>query len=73
MTVLGLDSEPHDVVTLHHRSLHTTFKGVRHKASTPDIEIQQYRGVKYANIPVRFRRSVILDEYPPVTDATRHG
>jgi carboxylesterase type B len=60
-------------VILHHSVLGTTFKGVDHPMSTPDVPIHQFRGIKYASIPARFRQSKLVTSYPSSVDATRHG
>lgn len=56
-----------------HPTLHTKFIGVEHPASAKGATVHQYRGIKYATVPKRFRRSVLLEKYPEVTLATRHG
>ncbi|GBE89117.1 carboxylesterase [Sparassis crispa] len=56
-----------------HEELQTTFSGVVHSISTPDAAVHQYRGIKYASIPARFRQSRLFTTYPPQTDATRFG
>ncbi|KAI0070994.1 carboxylesterase [Panus rudis PR-1116 ss-1] len=56
-----------------HESLHTTFTGVVHPLSTPDAQVHQYRGIKYASIPARFRQSKLCTSYPALTDASRFG
>ncbi|TBU29371.1 carboxylesterase [Dichomitus squalens] len=66
-----LDDVPEPVVL--HEDLKTTFTGVVHQVSTPDAPVHQYRGIKYATIPARFRQSNLLTRYPPVTDCSRHG
>ncbi|KAJ6572040.1 Alpha/Beta hydrolase protein [Mycena capillaripes] len=58
---------------LHHSGLGTTFHGVRHAASTPETPIHQYRGIKYASVPARFRQSLLSTTLPPITDASRYG
>ncbi|KAF8217765.1 Alpha/Beta hydrolase protein [Mycena galopus ATCC 62051] len=63
------DAQP----VLHHPGLKTTLCGVHHQASTPECPIHQYRGIKYASIPARFRQSVLLTTLAPKTDASRHG
>jgi carboxylesterase type B len=60
-------------VILHHSVLGTTFKGIDHPISTPDVPIHQFRGIKYASIPARFRQSKLVTSYPSSVDATRHG
>lgn len=56
-----------------HDELNIKFTGVRHRVSTPDAEVHQFRGIKYATIPMRFRRSVLFDAYSPSVDATKFG
>ncbi|KAJ7512511.1 Alpha/Beta hydrolase protein [Mycena galericulata] len=58
---------------LHHSGLATTFYGVQHSASTPETPIHQYRGIKYASVPARFRQSHLLTTLPQKTDASRYG
>ncbi|KAJ7154740.1 Alpha/Beta hydrolase protein [Mycena filopes] len=58
---------------VHHSALGTTFCGIRHAASTPETPIHQYRGIKYASVPARFRQSRLLTTLPPTTDASRYG
>lgn len=58
---------------LHHLVLETTFCGINHPAATPDAQIHQYLGIKYASIPARFRQSKLHHTYPTITDASAHG
>lgn len=58
---------------IHHAALKTTFIGIPHAVSTPEVSVHQYRGIKYASIPGRFRQSKLFSAYPPRTDATRFG
>lgn len=67
--ILGDVQEP---VVLH-EALETTFVGVVHSVSTPDAPVHQYLGIKYADIPARFRQPKLCTYYPPQTDCTRHG
>lgn len=67
--LLQTDEEP---VVLH-ETLKTTFTGIVHPLSTLDALVHQYRGIKYASVPARFRQSKLCTSYPPQTDATRHG
>lgn len=60
-------------VLLHHSSLNTVFYGVEHAVSSPDIPIHQFRGIRYAVVPARFRQSILCSSYPPVVDATKYG
>lgn len=57
----------------YHPALHTTFKGLAHNLSTPDYPIAQFLGIKYAEVPARFRQSRLFATYPSSVDATRHG
>ncbi|KAJ7698649.1 carboxylesterase [Mycena rosella] len=63
------DTQP----ALLHRGLGTTFYGIQHAASTPETPIHQYRGIKYASIPARFRQSHLLTTLPPKTEASHYG
>ncbi|PPQ74840.1 hypothetical protein CVT26_005220 [Gymnopilus dilepis] len=67
------DSSTESFTKLHHLGLETTFRGVEHPLSTPDAPIHQYRGIKYASIPARFRQSKLCTTYPPITDASKYG
>lgn len=60
-------------VILHHSLLGTTFRGIDHPISTTDVPIHQFRGIKYASVPARFRQSKLVVSYPSVVDATRYG
>lgn len=60
-------------VFLRHVTLQTTFKGIEHPISTSDTPILQFRGIKYASVPARFRQSKLCTSYPPVVDSTRYG
>ncbi|KAJ7598572.1 Alpha/Beta hydrolase protein [Mycena floridula] len=59
--------------SFHHSSLETTFHGVIHGISSPEVPILQYRGIKYAYIPARFCQSKLFTSYPVETDATKYG
>ncbi|KAL1941899.1 hypothetical protein VTO73DRAFT_6899 [Trametes versicolor] len=56
-----------------HEDLKTTFTGIVHPISTPDAPVHQYRGIKYASVPARFRQSKLCTHYPPQTDCSRFG
>ncbi|KAI0654924.1 carboxylesterase [Cubamyces menziesii] len=56
-----------------HEDLKTTFTGIVHPISTPDAPVHQYRGIKYASVPARFRQSKLYTDYPPQTDCSRFG
>jgi carboxylesterase type B len=58
---------------IRHTTLDTTFVGVAHSLSTSDLPINQFRGIKYASVPARFRQAKLFTSYPRVTDATRYG
>ncbi|KAF9226361.1 alpha/beta-hydrolase [Gyrodon lividus] len=60
-------------VILHHPTLGTTFKGIEHAISTPQLPVHQFRGIKYAKIPARFRQSLLCTSYPPVLDTAKFG
>lgn len=60
-------------VFFRHVGLQTTFKGIEHPISTSDVPIHQFRGIKYASVPARFRQSKLCTSYPPVVDSTRYG
>ena len=68
-----LNDADEPTVEITHPTLHTKFVGVQHPASVRNATVHQYRGIKYATVPKRFRRSVLLQEYPEETLATRHG
>ncbi|KAF7318946.1 hypothetical protein HMN09_00230400 [Mycena chlorophos] len=63
---------PDDPV-VHHIGLNTTFHGLRHPASTSDAPIHQYRGIKYASVPARFRQSRLCTDLPDYVDCTQYG
>lgn len=71
----GVDADvaAESTVRFAHAELGAEFTGVRHRLSTPDAEVHQYRGIKYARVPLRFRRSVLFDDYPTSVDATKFG
>jgi carboxylesterase type B len=56
-----------------HTTLKTTFTGLQHVLSAAETPIHQYRGIKYATIPARFRQSRLFTSYRSSTDATRYG
>ncbi|KAJ7089265.1 Alpha/Beta hydrolase protein [Mycena belliarum] len=56
-----------------HSGLGTAFYGIQHASSTPATPIHQYRGIKYASIPARFRQSHLVTTLPPKTDASCYG
>ncbi|KAJ7753094.1 Alpha/Beta hydrolase protein [Mycena maculata] len=58
---------------LNHRGLATTFHGIRHAISTPETPIHQYRGIKYAYAPARFRQSRLLTTLALNTDSSHYG
>ncbi|PCH44837.1 carboxylesterase [Wolfiporia cocos MD-104 SS10] len=56
-----------------HEDLQTTFSGLVHPVSTPDVPVHQFLGIKYASISARFLQSKLFTSYSSHTDATRHG
>lgn len=58
---------------IRHSRLNTTYKGCRHPISSSENEIWQFRGIKYADIPGRFKQSVLNRAFEEETDATRYG
>ncbi|KAF8581288.1 alpha/beta-hydrolase [Ramaria rubella] len=55
-------------------SLSTTFVGARHPLASHDCLIHQFRGIKYASIPGRFRWSQLHTTYTQkITDAKGQG
>lgn len=60
-------------MVLHHTQLDTSFTGVVHLISTPETPIHQFRGIKYASVPARFRQSTLFSSYSSLTDATKYG
>lgn len=66
-------SQPAPQPTVRHHPLKTTFVGVDHPSSTPESPVAQYRGIQYATLPARFRRSKLVTSYPDVVDATKFG
>ncbi|KUJ07176.1 alpha/beta-hydrolase [Mollisia scopiformis] len=58
---------------IHHTTLNTEFKGIRHSISSSGNQVWQFRGIKYANIPTRFRQSTLHEAFSPVYDATSYG
>ncbi|THH04943.1 hypothetical protein EW146_g10039 [Bondarzewia mesenterica] len=70
---MGVHVSPAPEPIVRHASLKTVFTGVRHFLSTSDAPVHQYRGIKYASIPARFRQSKLFSMYSPHTDATHLG
>lgn len=58
---------------VHHKVLDTKFIGITHPLSTQKSPVVQYRGIKYATVPARFRQSKLFTSYSTTTDATRYG
>jgi hypothetical protein len=56
-----------------HAALKTTFTGIQHALSTPDAPVVQFRGIKYATVPARFRQARLFTAYHSRTDALRYG
>ncbi|EIN08980.1 alpha/beta-hydrolase [Punctularia strigosozonata HHB-11173 SS5] len=67
--MVKMHSEP----TVRHEALDTTFIGVEHTLSTSAAPIHQFRGIKYATIPGRWRQSKLFTTYEPGTNATKYG
>ncbi|KAL7272646.1 hypothetical protein RUND412_004535 [Rhizina undulata] len=55
--------------TFSHPTLQSTLKGL----SLQDGKVLQFRGIKYASIPERFARSVLLENWPSELDCTVSG
>ncbi|KAI0305243.1 Alpha/Beta hydrolase protein [Multifurca ochricompacta] len=70
---MGVHVPPAYQPVVRHSTLKTTFTGIQHTLSTAETPIHQYRGVKYATIPARFRQSKLFTSYRSSTDATRYG
>ncbi|KAF5356592.1 hypothetical protein D9758_008226 [Tetrapyrgos nigripes] len=64
---------PELVPEAHHVALDTTFRGIEHPLSAADAPVHQYRGIKYATVPARFRPSKLVTSYPHYVDATKYG
>ena len=64
---------------LTHEALKTEFVGVRHRCSEGDegasgaAVVHQFRGIKYARVPMRFRNSTMHETFARRTDATKNG
>ncbi|KAG0647699.1 Lipase 1 [Hyphodiscus hymeniophilus] len=59
--------------SIYHEELSTTFNGIRHSASSSEAEVWQFRGIKYGNIPARFRQSVLNTSFPNSCDTSAYG
>ncbi|KAN0107684.1 alpha/beta-hydrolase [Russula decolorans] len=70
---MGIRVPPVYQPVVRHTTLKTTFTGLQHAFSTAETPIHQYRGIKYATIPARFRQSRLFTSYRSSTDATRYG
>jgi hypothetical protein len=71
--MMGIQVPPAYQPVVRHTTLKTTFTGLQHVLSTAETPIHQYRGIKYATIPARFRQSRLFTSYRSSTDATRYG
>ncbi|KAI0000647.1 Alpha/Beta hydrolase protein [Russula compacta] len=71
--MMGIHIPPAYQPVVRHTTLKSTFTGLQHALSTAEIPIHQYRGIKYATIPARFRQSKLFTSYRSSTDATRYG
>ncbi|PVH79021.1 alpha/beta-hydrolase [Cadophora sp. DSE1049] len=56
-----------------HSGLNSIFTGIRHRISSSENEVWQFRGIKFANVPGRFRQSAFNTAFEKETDATRYG
>ncbi|PMD40957.1 alpha/beta-hydrolase [Hyaloscypha variabilis F] len=57
-----------------HPKLSTSFRGIRHSISSPEQQVWQFRGIKYANVPARFSQSTLNETFPtPIYDAITYG
>ncbi|PWY68409.1 catalytic protein [Aspergillus heteromorphus CBS 117.55] len=55
-----------------HQRLHATFKGIERE--TEEINVHEFRGIKYASVPARFERAQPVDGWgDAVVDATSYG
>jgi hypothetical protein len=63
----------HPQMTLYHPKLNTTFRGTLHPNSAEGAPVVQYRGIKFASIPERWRQSRLFEDYPATYDATKYG
>ncbi|KAH9174733.1 alpha/beta-hydrolase [Lactarius sanguifluus] len=70
---MGIHVPPAYQPVVRHTLLKTTFTGLQHTLSTAELPIHQYRGIKYASIPARFRQAKLFTSYRSSTDATRYG
>lgn len=70
---MGIQVPPAYQPVVRHTTLKTTFTGLQHVLSTAEAPLHQYRGIKYATIPARFRQSRLFTSYRSSTDATRYG
>jgi len=71
--MMGIQVPPAYQPVVRHTTLKTIFTGLQHVLSIAETPIHQYRGIKYATIPARFRQSRLFTSYRPSTDATRYG
>ncbi|KAI9507003.1 alpha/beta-hydrolase [Russula earlei] len=70
---MGVHIPPAYQPVVRHSTLKTTFTGLQHVLSTAETPVHQYRGIKYATVPARFRQSKLFTSYRSSTDATRYG
>jgi carboxylesterase type B len=70
---MGIHIPPAYQPVVRHTTLKTTFTGLQHTLSINELPIHQYRGIKYASIPARFRQAKLFASYRSSTDATRYG
>ncbi|CAG8899665.1 unnamed protein product [Penicillium egyptiacum] len=73
MTSSAMDDR--EIVSILHPGLGAVFRGVKTSGSSDQrsSSVAQFRGIKFARIPTRFRRAILHENFPPVVDATDHG
>jgi carboxylesterase type B len=73
MTSSAMDDR--ELVSILHPGLGAVFKGVKtaELSDQKPSSVAQFRGIKFAQIPARFRRAILHENFPPVVDATNHG
>ncbi|KAH8811115.1 Alpha/Beta hydrolase protein [Xylogone sp. PMI_703] len=59
--------------SLQHTKLNIVFEGIQHPHSKPGATVSQFRGIKYATIPARWRQSKLFEDYPERHDVTKYG
>ncbi|KAJ5243805.1 hypothetical protein N7489_003901 [Penicillium chrysogenum] len=68
-----MDDREH--VSILHPGLGAVFKGVKTAEflDQKTSSVAQFRGIKFARIPTRFRRAILHENFPRIVDATNHG